>query len=181
MFLSTASLITTLLLFDKFGVRKIIFDRKVKAVFDVLEEIHNTNLLVSGYTFNAFNTVSFNMKKDIKIYAAEYEFYRLFPLYMNPVDIKIFAHKFSKLKNNPFLPNEIRNSITYSDWSSGWSSKGTPVDYVEIQINSNLPKTDLIKLTHPASNIDEFTLMLHNTLDEIEKWLKKYADADIQF
>ncbi len=159
--LTTTSFITIIiavLLFDRFGYRKIIFEKKLELVLELLEKIKAIRIQVTYESTQKHSAGIVNISKK-KINHLK--------TLLNPESFVVFSldemyshfQEMSLLRTNPFMPKEIAKNLDFLNVTSLTKVKGNSIyenEHIKLSINRN-PKN----------------------LSSLEDWCK--TDEDISF
>lgn len=178
---STVSLVIALLLFDRYGVRKIIFEKKVKAVLEVLEEINKIDITVYAYTQGRIQLAGFKLllRKHMPEEYKTYNYHLDKPVVFNSSQLKSLCYIFEKHKNNVYLPQEIADKIFLVTYVGSFEPKLK--DYVEFDLQLMTNDKYLVAPDFPFNTLGEFLIKFQVLLVAIEKWLKEYADIELRY
>lgn len=176
---STGSLLLTLKAFDQFGVRKIIAERQVKAVVELLDEIENSRVSIFALMPKQGEATSYYLKAHQQATKLQLYDYLQVQAHFYHVDYLRLSTLFDKYLNNRFLPLEVKSSLNflpeqfyfYNDF------KDITGDYVLIDFNERskyelFVVTPTQKYTHEQF-IDDFS----NIILSCEEWINKRTNV----
>lgn len=164
-------------LYDRHGLRKILFEKKLKVVLELAETIKNFPIQINAYD----NENNYETGAALTIYPAinldkirhlEY----LLPFYncqiTSTIDYILFQlEKFRKFQSNPYLPKQISDSLNFLSFEY---TNSTPTSYAEIKTTESINAITNEKVTTiPSITLEEYIKGYQGTLIEIKKWLDK--------
>lgn len=177
------TLMIAILLYDRFNYRKIIFERKLELVLNLLEKLKATRI-----------QVSYN-KKDSKHFAGVIEINKLNILWfqknehINPnafvvfeLQVRDYWNEIVTLKNNPFMPKEISKSLDFLSFNylEMVSQNNTYVnEHFQLSINNNptnLKNLDNWTKTEIDISFYDFLNGYLKSFNRIENWIDKHSN-----
>lgn len=185
---SIVTLIIALTLYDRFGIRKNLFERKVVVVLDLL--MHIKSLKVK-YSYSNSNPQSNGISYSGGIIEIKKQ---LFPIHSHqekimdaPVLFYLYTviQEFEALRdyaNNPFLPKHISKSLDFIG-----TSYSKPIDkrYLEIVKvatigdQANFDIDDWVEIDGKFMSLRSYLKHLIHTITLIEEWLNKNSDYNL--
>lgn len=175
---SGTTLILAILLFDRVGIRKFIYEKKVNAVVELLEEIKALQFMITGRNTNnntlfAGPRLFFSLNYTLNSKIVENFNKTIVFLPEDMIDIQL---KFRKLQQIPFLPKQIADSLSFLQFGL---KKDNSADRIEAYTK---PEANFIVKEFYKSEEDmtlqEFYIGFKNTLKIIKKWIDKHSNEN---
>ncbi|MEM0542132.1 hypothetical protein WFZ85_05865 [Flavobacterium sp. j3] len=184
---SFSTLIIALLLYDRFNYRKIIFERKLEIVLDLLEHIKKTRIQINyrnTETLKIFvGTVSVD-RLEIKNLLLNNYFNKEAKIILEAIELRDYVDEIMRFKTNPFMPIEIANSLEFlsMEYFEGVEVKPEyQSEYIKISINKSVKNFKDLKGWYNLGKEISFDTFIKNylkSLDEIENWINKHSNTE---
>lgn len=183
---SFTTLIIALLLFDRFNFRKIVFEKKLNLVIELIELIKATKI---SFDYNNILDKK-NMMGSLFIDRNEINTF-LKANHLNNNSFVVFEIKnvnnyldcVKKIKGNPFFPKELIKSLTFLNNNYFESIENNEIYQNEsVNIFFNYEKNNDENIFVRFENdikLKEFLNNYLNLLNEIEIWINKYSNFEI--
>ncbi len=184
-FLTTTSFITliiAILIYDRFGYRKIIFEKKLDIVLKLLEKIKSTQIIVS------YENREERKMSICSVMINQEEVNRLNET-LNPKAYVVFSieelntyfKEMNLMCSNIYMPKEISKrlefiSITYLEGVTG--NKTYENENIKLSINKNVGNISSLDgwyKTHEDLSFETFTNNYFTCVNTIENWINKYS------
>jgi hypothetical protein len=184
---SFSTLIIALLLYDRFNYRKIIFERKLEVVLNLLEHLKNTRIQINYRDIenqkSFVGTVSVD-RLEINNLLSNNHFNNQAKIILEAIEINDYVDEIMRFKTNPFMPKEIVTSLEFLSMGYFEGVEGKPEyqnEYVKISINKRFKNFKDLKdwfNTGKEISFDAFIKNYLNSLNEIENWINKHSNAE---
>ncbi len=186
---SFTTLIIALLLYDRFNYRKIIFERKLDIVLNLLEKLKKTQIQIIYNNINEniiFSGVLSIDRQEIKNLISQKHFNNRAYIILEANEIRDYLDEILSFKTNPFMPIEIVKSLDFLSmtyFESVERNEKYQNEYVKISINRRvINPRDLKDWCNTGQNISFYTFIENyiRSLDEIENWINKHSNEKIK-
>lgn len=176
-----------ILLYDRFGFRKKIYERKLEIVIEVLNELKTTTITLN------YNNNTDNKGALIPVYPNKRMIEKIKPfneinLYsyviFDSITLKSSLSKISLLINNPFLPKEIASSLEFLNFNELWGvgNDKSLIDEHSMIFFNIPPKTHISDVKDFCTGQKKITLKqflenFENLFNTIEDWLNNHSNV----
>lgn len=181
---SFATLIIALSLYDRYNYRKIIFEKKLDAVLKLLENIKATQPIMfyrnveKKIMFSGPISIDRNMnftflKEEINLDAN---------ILFQAEELSTYFKEMAILRGNPFMPNEIVQSLNFLNVNRFDAVKSEEIyqnEHIKLAIRKSLGNiVDLENWYKPGNDVQIgfFLKEYVKCLDAIENWINKHSD-----
>lgn len=175
-FFSAGALLVALSLYDKHGLKKMIFERKLKVVLDLVEEIKSFPIV-----FYIDDPITLLPHIDTKFVSLDMQSYKETNKHILEFTISskhgYFVYeleKFRKYQNNPYLPKEVSDLLNFLNFDTEYLKSIRGMIHIE---SKNYSDDYLNANTKPNNNLTygNFLNGFQEILREINKWLEANA------
>ncbi|MCO6162562.1 hypothetical protein [Flavobacterium sp. NRK F7] len=184
---SFVTLVIALLLYDRYNYRKLIFEKKLDIVLQLLLTLKNTRIQISYRNFEKESRFLGNISVDrieINRFLNNQYFNIQSKVIFEALEIQNYLDEIMRFKTNPFMPKEIVERLEFLSiiYFEGVENKlDYQNEYVKLSINKNAKNfKDLKDWYKPAKDISfaEFISNYLKVLIEIEKWINKHSNTE---
>lgn len=172
--ISLISLLYTLHVTDRFGLRSKIYEKKLEVCLELIETI-------KAYSFNCIIETSDNrgyaggiyITKEMKHFKEEIVMFKDIPIYFDRDEYyNIIIKKLSAIKQSTYLDKSIVKSLEFLETTTKWIGETTPLtDFAKVTFKYNAHGA----LVQPINFaiLGDFISNLQNVLEVSEKWINK--------
>lgn len=184
---SFLTIIIALLLYDRFGYRKIIYEKKLDLVLKLLENLKATCLYIAYKNIDkkkSFYGSIFIDKKQIDLKLLESHFNINSFVVFHIGDIENYFTKFNFLVSNPYMPKELIKKLEFLNINNFQGVEKIPYyqnEYIKISINKSASSVVIEDLNGWYKMPNDMSLLtfINNyllCLDSIEEWINKHSN-----
>lgn len=184
---SFLTIVIALLLYDRFGYRKIIYEKKLDLVLKLIENLKATCINIAYKNISekkSFYGRIFIDKKQIDFKLLESNINVNSFVIFHVVDIENYFTKFNFLVSNPYLPKELINKLEFLNINNFQGVEKNPAyqnEYVKISIHNSTSSVvieDLNGWYKMPNDISLLTFISNylECLNSIEEWINKHSN-----
>ncbi len=186
---SVGTLIFAFLLYDRFGITSIVYEKKVAIVFELLEHLKGFGYSVSFYLkdidgFSSIgNTFSKSMKHDeSNIALANFDRMLKATVVVDLDDVKSSFSEFRRIYSNIWLPLKIKEELKILTLNSGYTYKQQNRDLAKLTFSNNVQFKKVGEGHRLKGELTylEFIEDIEHLFKTIEKWIKKHTSEGIE-
>lgn len=176
--ISITTLIVAIILFDRFGINAKFKERQVDTVLEFVKELKGISLTVSTRRFTYLNYI----RKCINLERLPKDTYNTdkTKTLLFPDNYKDLLNIFSKARQDPWLPDEIKKKLEFID-INGTSQVEQFNDDECVRLNINRDGAEPWRVTHPKFTFEMFSINLADLLTTVVKWIRDHSNIKVDF
>jgi hypothetical protein len=178
---SVATLITliiALFLFQKFGLESKFVERKTDKVLELVDLLKGKVITVKTEKFNYFLRTN---KTDLEQFKKEKFYDSVFPkiMLLRWEDYSKSMDEIVEIRKSYWLPTEIKDKLEFIVFPMSVKIDDS-MDSKFGRFHYGYETEEQWSKPHPETTVEEYTIKQNELVDEIEKWLLKHSDINIE-
>ncbi len=174
---TVATLIIAIFLYDRFGLEAKFIEKQTDKVLELADNLKGKTFIAQAYEFKYMvrpSKVQLTLILNHKLYEGDLKKKVLISENYYPSLDNIMA-----IRRSYWLPKEIKEKMTFLEFAATMKMTNPPEEKEYIKIEYKNDSEQAWGLAFPEMTFGEFLNNLYNLVDEIEKWLKKHSDIQI--